>query len=112
MSLALRIAAIGLWVALVVAMLNWSNTEAATAGVVAGTVALGAAVGRWWVLLAPVVPGLLLALGTLVSDPDDFYEGTPAEWALVVVVLTVLIAALLAIGVLLNRSASRLWARR
>jgi hypothetical protein len=94
---ALRIAAIALWVALIVAMLKWSNT--------------GAATGRWWVLLVPVVPGVLLAIGTLVSDPDDFYEGSPGEWALVVVLLTAATATLLAIGVWLHRSARRLRAR-
>jgi hypothetical protein len=112
MPLALRIAAIALWVALIVAMLNWSNTYAATAGVVGGTVALGALVGRWWVLLVPVVPGVLLAIGTLVSDPDDFYEGSPGEWALVVVCLTAGTVALLAIGVWLHGSARRLRAGR
>jgi hypothetical protein len=112
MPLALRIAAIALWVALMVAMLNWSNTDAATAGVVGGTVALGAIVGRWWVLLVPVAPGVLLAIGTLVSDPDDFYEGSPGEWALVVVLLTAATGALLAIGVWLHRSARRLRYRR
>jgi hypothetical protein len=108
---ALRIAAIALWVAFMVAMLNWSNTNAATAGVVGGTLALGALVGRWWILLVPILPGVLLAIGTLVSDPDDFYEGSPGEWALVVVLLTAATATLLAIGVWLHRSARRLRAR-
>ena len=112
MPLALRIAAIALWVAFMIGMLNWSNTDAATVGVVAGTVALGALVGRWWVLLAPAVPGVLLAIGTLFSDPDDFYEGSPGFWALYVVLWAAAIAALLAIGVWLHRSARRLRARR
>jgi hypothetical protein len=111
MPLALRIAAIALWVAFMIAMLNWSNTEGASAGVVGGTVVLGALVGRWWVLLVPIVPGVLVAFGTLVSDPDDFYEGSPGEWALVVVFLTAATVALLAIGVWIHRSARRLRAR-
>ena len=88
------------------------DTDAATVGVVGGTVALGALVGRWWVLLAPVVPGVLLAVATLFSDPDDFHDGSPGTWALYFVFLTAAIAALLAIGVWLNRSARRLRARR
>lgn len=112
MPLALRLAGVGLWVALMIGMLNWSNTEAATVGVVGGTVALGALVGRWWVLLVPIVPGVLLAFGTLVSDPDDFYEGSPGEWALIVVFLTAATVALLAIGVWIHRSARRLRTRR
>jgi hypothetical protein len=112
MPLALRIAAIALWVAFMVGMANWSNTEAATAGAVAGTVALGALVGRWWVLIAPLVSGVLLALATLLATPDDAYEDAPGMWALYFVFLAGAIAALLAIGVWLNRSARRLRARR
>jgi hypothetical protein len=112
MPLALRVAAIALWVGFMVAMANWSNTEGATAGAVAGTVALGALVGRWWVLIAPLASGVLLALATLVASPDDAYEDAPGMWALYFVFLAAAIAALLAIGVWLNRSARRLRARR
>jgi hypothetical protein len=112
MPLAIRIAAIVLWAAFMVAALNWSNTAAATAGVVGGMVALGAIVGRWWVLLVPLVSGVLLALVTLFATPDDAYEDAPGMWALYFVFLAVAIAALLAIGVWLNRSAGRLRARR
>jgi hypothetical protein len=79
--------------------------------VVGGTVALGALVGRWWVLLVPIVPGVLLAIGTLVSDPDGFHDGSPGTWALYVAFLTAATPALLAIGVWLNRSARRLRTR-
>jgi hypothetical protein len=112
MPLALRVASIAVWVAFMVGMANWSNTEAATAGAVAGTVALGALVGRWWVLIAPLVSGVLLALATLLATPDDAYEDAPGMWALYFVFLAGAIAALLAIGVWLNRSAGRLRARR
>jgi hypothetical protein len=112
MPLAIRIAAIALCAAFMVAAVNWSNTDAATAGVVGGTVALGAIVGRWWVLLLPLVSGVLLALATLFATPDDAYEDAPGMWALYFVFLAGAIAALLGLGVWLNRSARRLRARR
>jgi hypothetical protein len=60
-----------------IGMANWSNTDAAVIGAGIATVVLGVLVGRWWVLLVPVVPGALLALGSLVADPDDYYERSP-----------------------------------
>jgi hypothetical protein len=101
----LRVAAIALWGVFMIGMASWSNTNAAMTGAGIGTVLLGVLVGRWWVPLVPVVPGALLALGTLVSDPDDYHEGSPALWAAYVALWTVGIAALLALGVAINRSA-------
>ena len=88
-----------------IGMANWSNTNAAMTGAGIGTVVLGVLVGRWWVLLVPVVPGALLALGTLVADSDDYHEGSPGFWAAYIALATVAIAALLALGVAINRSA-------
>jgi hypothetical protein len=113
MGIAARVVAgIALWGGFVIAMLNWSNTDAATIGVVGGTVALGAIAGRWWALLVPVVPGVVLALATLVADPDDFYEGTPGSWALFVLIWMAGLVALVALGVAIHRTARRLLALR
>jgi hypothetical protein len=107
MSIALRVVAIALWGVVMIGMASWSNTDAAMIGAGIGTVVLGVLVGRWWVLLVPIVPRALLALGTLVSDPDDYYEGSPGLWAAFVALWTVGIAALLALGVAVNRSMAR-----
>jgi hypothetical protein len=102
---ALRIGAVVLWAGFMLGMVNWSETTAAIVCGAVGTVVLGLVVGRWWVVLAPLVPGLLFALVTLVSDPDDFYEGSPGAWATAFAVVTVAIAALVALGVAIHRSA-------
>jgi hypothetical protein len=60
-----------------VGMASWSNTDAAMIGAAIGTVVLGVLVGRWWVLLVPIVFGALLALGSLFADPGDYHEGSP-----------------------------------
>jgi hypothetical protein len=49
------------------------------------------------------VPGALLALGTLVTDPDEFHENSPASWAAYIALATLAIAVLLALGVALGR---------
>jgi hypothetical protein len=108
MSIARSVAGIALWAGFMIGMASWSNTDAAMVGAGIGTVVLGVLVGRWWVLLVPIVPGALLALGSLVSDPEDFHEGSPGLWAAYVAIWTVAIAALLALGVAINRSAGRL----
>lgn len=91
-----------------IGMANWSNTDAALIGAAVGTVLLGVLVGRWWVVLVAIVPGALVAVATLVSDPDDFYEGSPGSWAAFVALCTIAIAVLLALGVGVNRSVRRL----
>jgi hypothetical protein len=53
------------------------------------------------------VPGALLAVATLVSDPDEFYEGSPGSWAAFVALCTIAITVLLALGVAINRSVDR-----
>jgi hypothetical protein len=107
MPIGVRVAGIAVWGVFMIGMASWSNTDAALVGAGIGTVVLGILVGRWWVLLVPVVPGALLALGTLISDPDDFHEGSPGLWAAYVALWTVAIGALLALGVAINRSVGR-----
>jgi hypothetical protein len=108
LPIALRVGAVALWIVFLIGMVNWSNTHAAVVGAGVGTVALGLLVGRWWVLLVAVVPGAVVALGVLVSDPDNYYEGSPGSYAAAVAMLAVVIAALLALGVAIHRSAGSL----
>jgi hypothetical protein len=60
----------------------------------------------------PAVVGAVLALGTLISDPDDFHEGSPGLWAAYVAVWTIAIGALLAFGVAISRVVGRFRTRR
>jgi hypothetical protein len=112
MSVGLRVAGIAVWAGFMIGMASWSNTDAALVGAGIGTVVLGILVGRWWVLLVPAVVGALLALGTLISDPDDFHEGSPGLWAAYVAVWTIAIGALLAFGVAISRVVGRFRTRR
>jgi hypothetical protein len=112
MSVGLRVAGIAIWGGFMIGMANWSNTDAASIGAGIGTVVLGILVGRWWVLLVPIGVGALLALGTLISDPDDFHEGSPGLWAASVALWTVAICALLVLGVAVSRLVGRFRARR
>ena len=89
-----------------IGMASWSNTAAAMLGAGIATVVVGVLVGRWWVLLVPFVPGALLVLASLVADPDDYHEGSPGLWAAFVALWTGAIAALLGLGVAVNRSVS------
>jgi len=111
-SIALRVAAITAWGGFMIGMANWSNTNAALVGAGIATVLLGACVGHWWVLLVPIVPGALLALGTLIADPDEFHENSPASWAAYIALWTVAIAVLLALGVALSRVSRLVRTRR
>ena len=112
MPIGVRVAGIAVWGGFMIGMASWSNTDAALVGAGIGTVVLGILVGRWWVLLVPVVPGALLALGTFISDPDDFREGSPGLWAAYVALWAVAIGALLALGVAINRSVGRFRTRK
>jgi len=112
MSIARAVAGIALWGGFLVAMASWSNTLAALVGAGIGTVVFGVLAGRWWVLLVPIVPGALLALASLVSDPDDYYEGSPGDWAAFIALWAIAIAALLGLGVAINRSVARVRTRK
>jgi hypothetical protein len=102
-SIALRVAAIAAWGGFMIGMASWSNTNAALVGAGVATVLLGIFVGRWWVLLVPILPGALLAVATLVAGPEEFHENSPASWAAYIALWTVAIAVLLALGVALSR---------
>ena len=110
-SFAWKVVAIVVWGGFMAGMASWSYTDAAMIGAGLGTVLLGVLVGRWWVLLVPIVLGGLLALATLASDPDDFHENSPELWALYVALWTAAIGAVLALGVAINRSAAHLRTR-
>ena len=103
---------IALWSGFMIGMASWSNTDAAMLGAGIATVVVGALVGQWWVLLVALVPGVLLVLASLVADPDDYYEGSPGLWAAYVALWTGAIAALLGLGVAVNRSAALLRTRK
>jgi hypothetical protein len=45
---------------------------------VAITLVAGALIGRWWVLLVPVIPAALLVVATLTSSAEADSDGTPA----------------------------------
>jgi hypothetical protein len=112
MSVWLRVAGIAAWAGFMVGMASWSNTDAASISAAIGTVVLGILVGRWWVLLVPIVVGALLAFGTLIRDPDAFHEGSPGLWAAYVALWTVAIGAVLAFGVAIGRLVGRFRTRR
>ena len=112
MSTLVRLLLILVWAAFMVGMANWSYTDGAMAGAAIGTLALGLLVGRWWVPLVPLVAGTALALATLVSDPENFHENTPVLWAGYVMMWTLAISVLIAVGVALNRVIERAGRRR
>jgi hypothetical protein len=95
---ALRIIAIAGWAGGLIALTTWSNTDGATAVAVVSTVILGAAVGRWWLLLVPVPPAPLLIAGT-----TEDYEWSRQDWILYIALFAVAIEALLLVGLVLNR---------
>jgi hypothetical protein len=108
MSTALRFAAIVVWAAVLVAMASWGEATLAFAGAVLATFALGVLVGRWWVVLAVLVPGIVLVLLSAAEGTDDKGEGSGLEWAVwVFVPATILAAAILALGVVCHRVARR-----
>jgi hypothetical protein len=103
MRVAARAIAIVAWAVGLIVLANWSDTDRAVVGAVAATVALGFLVGRWPLLLVPLLPGLLLAGSVALADPDTYYEGPPAIDAAYTVAITLAVMALLAVGVLLHR---------
>jgi hypothetical protein len=56
-SIAVKAVAIVVWGGFMAGMASWSYTDAAMIGAGLGTVLLGVLVGRWWVLLVPIVLG-------------------------------------------------------
>jgi hypothetical protein len=76
----------------------WSNTDGAIALAVVSTILLGAAVGRWWLLLVPVPPALLLIAGA-----TEDYEWSRGDWILFIALTALAIEALFGVGLVLNR---------
>jgi hypothetical protein len=97
------------WVAGLALLTTWSNTTAAEVTAAGATFLAGLLLGRWWVLLVPITPGVLFALTLLLSSPDpDAYEDfTGLVPALFILLATFLIALPLAIGVAVNKLGSR-----
>jgi hypothetical protein len=89
-------------------MASWSETTPALVCAAIATFALGAIVGRRWVLLAVLIPGLLLALLSAASGTDDTGHGSGVDWALwLFLPATILAAALMGLGVVCHRLAVR-----
>ena len=99
MRTVVSVTAIVAWAAFLVVMANWSNSDAAMTGAVLSTVVLGVVVGRWWLLLVPLAAGGIVALATLISDPSNYSEGSPALWAAATLVGSIAILALMGLGV-------------
>jgi hypothetical protein len=55
--------AIAAWAGGLLALTTWSNTDAAGAVAFVSTILVGVVVGRWWLLLVPVAPALMLMAG-------------------------------------------------
>ena len=100
---ALRILAVVVWIVLMVMLVNWSSTDAALALAAIATVAAGAVVGTWWVLLVPAVPFAVLATMTLLAETDGYHEVPPWVWAVYIAGVGFVLVVLLALGVALHR---------
>jgi hypothetical protein len=111
-TIGLRVAAIAAWGGFIIAMATWSGTDVALATAAVATVVVGCLVGRWWVLLVPIVPGVLLAVGTLLADPEGFQDNSPGFWAAYIAVATIAFVSLMALGVGINRSVASFRVRR
>lgn len=94
---ALRVIAIAVWAGGLIALTTWSNTDGAATVAVMSTVLVGATVGRWWLLLVPVPPALLLIAGA-----EGDYEWSRGDWILFIGLATLAIEVLLVAGLLLN----------
>jgi hypothetical protein len=103
---ALRVIAIAGWAGGLIALTTWSNTDGAIAVAVASTIFVGAVVGRWWLLLLPAPPALVLMAGA-----RGDYEWSRGDWILFIALTTLAIELLLAVGLALNWVVRRLGRR-
>lgn len=102
MGIALRIVVVVAWAFAVWAVLYWLQSAAAWIGLLAATVAVGAAVGRWWVLAAPFGLALVWTVaGSFAPDGSD--DWNTGSYATVGVIAAVAFALALAIGVGLHQ---------
>jgi hypothetical protein len=102
-----RVLLVVVWAAFMIGMANWSYTDGAMVGAAAGTLTLGLVVGRWWAVLVPLGAGIALAVATLLADPDAFHENSPGLWAAYVLMWTLAISGLVAMGVALSHLIAR-----
>jgi hypothetical protein len=101
------------WVAVLVALAAWSNTDAASVAAVLVTVLAAALIARWWVVLIPAPTALVLIFGSVLAGSDVDSDGISGwEWALGVAAITGAVMFLLALGVLAGRTVGRLRERR
>ena len=95
----LRIVAIAIWIVFMIAMASWSETTSALVGAGLATFALGAVVGRWWVLLTVLIAGLALSVLSAAAETEDTGHGSGVEWAVwIFVPATLLVAGVMALG--------------
>ncbi|MBE2315984.1 hypothetical protein DVA67_008360 [Solirubrobacter sp. CPCC 204708] len=98
MGLALRILVLAAWVAAVWVVLLELQSAGAWLSLLVGTVVVGALVGRWWALLAPVALAVVWTIaGTLAPDGSDDWNF--ASYATVGAIAAVVFALAMAIGV-------------
>jgi hypothetical protein len=100
----MRIVAIAVWVAFAVWVATWEDAPPA---VIVGTaiVVFGVLVGRWWAVLVPLAPGLLLALMILLGESHELQMPSVAAYA---ALYTIGMSALVALGVALDHFARAL----
>lgn len=97
----MRMVVVAAWVGGMLALTTWSDTTLATVCAAASTVVTGLLVGRWWLLLVPTGPAVVVIVGFLLSerDPGERWDADPADYALWFFTAWAAIVALLAIGV-------------
>jgi len=96
---ALRVTAIAVWAGGRIALTTWSNTDGAGAVAVVSKILVGGVVGRWWLLLVPVPPALVLMAGA-----QGGYEWSRGDAIRFIALATLVCEALLAVGPVLRPS--------
>lgn len=104
-----RAVAVVAWIAALIALTTWAYSDAALALGTVATVLAGAIVGRWWFVGVPLAPAALwVVLALLTESEPDAHGATDLAWALYGAFVAVVLAALIAAGVALNRLGARL----
>jgi hypothetical protein len=100
-----RIAIVVGWVAALGALLFWGEAPWAPWAAAAVTIAAGALVGRWWVLLVPVVGAVLYGAVLLIdgADPGERWDSEPIVYVFAIAIAGAAVAFLLAVGVALRK---------
>jgi hypothetical protein len=109
----MRVVVVAAWIGLLVALASWGDSTPATVCAVAATVATGLLVGRWWVLLVPTGPALVLIVYYLFSeqDPGEWWDADPSDYALGLTFVWIFVVGLLAIGVAIHKLVARMHPR-